>query len=66
MARPGQQFSVFMLPHFLTAFFYDAAQRITSLNQVNILNKIVFIALFEKRCPVFFTLNLQSYALVEF
>jgi hypothetical protein len=66
MARPGQQFSVFMLSHFLTAFFDDAAQRITSLNQVNILNKIVFIALFEKRCPVFFTLNLQSYALVEF
>jgi hypothetical protein len=61
MARPGQQFSVFMLSHFLTAFFDDAAQRITSLNQVNILNKMVFIAPFEKRCPVFFTLNLQAY-----
>jgi hypothetical protein len=66
MARPGQQFSVFMLSHFLTAFFDDAAQRITSLNQVNILNKMVFIAPFEKKCPVFFTLNPQSCALISF
>jgi hypothetical protein len=31
VARPGQQLSVFMLSHFLTAFLDDAAQKITSL-----------------------------------
>jgi hypothetical protein len=34
MACPGQQLSVFMLSHFLTTFLDDAAQRITSLNQL--------------------------------
>jgi hypothetical protein len=29
VARLGQKFSVFMLSHFLSAFFYDTAQYLT-------------------------------------
>jgi len=48
MARPSQQLSVFMFSHFLTAFFDDATQKITSLNQISIFIKRNYIAPFKK------------------
>jgi hypothetical protein len=53
VARAGQKLFVFMLSHFFSSFFDDAAQPITSLHQFNFsishkFNKIS--TLLSKRC----------------